>query len=240
MSSFRPRELIRSTAILSLFLCLTCILSSCNTPEPTPPAPAQSQSQPAPAPEPDPAPVPLTTEELEFFNSNSFFDNGGWGGINIRNQFLTSFYADPRNIDLFHLFYCGASQDERTQEETHEILSDIIAFVPFYPDAGCLIVTTQEMDQVLQEHLGLTLEETNKVGLDTLTYLPQRDLYFHFHGDTNYGHMVHFTAGDQLGDTVRLYYQDTFGLLSGASCVLTLQKTGDSYRFLSNMPLPSN
>lgn len=187
-----------------------------------------------------PVPQPLTADELDFFNNNSFFDNGTWNGMNIRNQFLTSFYDDPKDVNLFNLFYCGTGLEERTCGETQEILDDIIASVPFYPDAGCNIVTTDEMNRVLTEHLNLTLEESNKVGLETMSYLPQRDLYFHFHGDTNYGHMVHFTSGEQQGNTFYLYYRDTFGLLNFRNCVLTLQKEGDNYLFLSNQPLSTN
>lgn len=54
------------------------------------------------------------------------------------------------------------------------------------PDCGCTKITRQEMDAVLWEYTGLTLEETRQVGLKQFTYLPEYDAYYHFHGDTNY------------------------------------------------------
>ena len=187
------------------------------------------------------SPIPLTQEELDFFNTGDFFDHGdranGEGRMNIRNQFLSSFYDDPRDIDLFELFYCGTGQGARSAEEYQTILDAIIGSSPFDPECACNIVTTDEMNAVLTEHMGITLEETNKVGLEYMDYLPEYDAYYDFHGDTNYGLMVHFTSGQRIGNTIWLYYQDTFGLLDGASCVLTLYQDGDRYFFRANQPV---
>ena len=70
-----------------------------------------------------------------------------------------------------------------------------------------------------------------------MDYLSSHDVYYHFHGDTNYGTTPHFTSGQRLGDTIELYYQDTFGLLGYIPCVLTLHQDGDHYYFYSNQPL---
>ena len=54
---------------------------------------------------------PLSDEELAWFNGNEFFtnemDSGTVMQINIRNQFLSSTYETPEDINLFELFYCG-------------------------------------------------------------------------------------------------------------------------------------
>lgn len=185
----------------------------------------------------------LSQEELDFFNNGEFFDNGtrnpgASGKMNIRNQFLSSFYDNPRDIDLFDLFYCGSGQNDRSIAETQQILNAIIDSGAFYPETGCTTLTTAEINDVLNEHIGLTLEQTNKVGLEHMDYLPSHDVYYHFHGDTNYGSAPYFTGGKRLGDTIELYYQDTFGLLGYIPCVLTLIQTGeDEYRFYSNQPM---
>ena len=184
------------------------------------------------------SPAPLTQEELNFFNAGDFFDHGK-GGMNIRNQFLSSFYDAPQDINLFQLFYCGTGHSDRSIAETQKILSDIIASVPYYPDCGCTILTTDEMNKVLTEHLGLSLQETNKVGLDKFDYIAAHDAYYHFHGDTNYGLMPHFTSGQRSGNTIWLYYQDTFGLLHRSPCVLTLYQDGERYYFRANQPVSS-
>lgn len=185
--------------------------------------------------------TPLTQEELDFFNSSGFFDDGTRipgepGFMNIRNQFLSSFYDDPRNIDLFDLFYCGTGQNNRSIEEIQQIEKAIIDSGVYSPECGCTTLTTADMDEVLTQHMGLTLEETNKVGLEHMDYLPSHDVYYHFHGDTNYAPAHHFTSGQRLGNTIELYYQDTFGLLGFVPCVLTLQQEGDHYYFYSNQP----
>lgn len=180
--------------------------------------------------------VPLTQEELDFFNTGDFFDHGE-GGMNIRNQLLSSFYDDPRDIDLFDLFYCGTGQTTRTPAETQTILDAIISSVEFYPDCGCTIVTTDEMDAILTEHMGITSNESNKVGLDHFDYIADYDAYYYFHGDTNYGLMPYFTSGQRSGNTIWLYYQDTFGMLGHDPCVLTLYQEGDRYYFRANQSL---
>ena len=181
-------------------------------------------------------PVSLTQEELDFFNTGDFFDHGS-GGMNIRNQLLSSFYDDPRDIDLFQLFYCGTGQADRSIEEHQTILNAIIASGAFYPETACSIVTIEEMNAVLTEHLGITLEESSKIGLDGMDYLPEYNAYYHFHGDTNYGLMPHFTSSQRSGNTIWLYYQDTFGLLGGGPCVLTLYQEGERYYFRANQPI---
>ena len=78
------------------------------------------------------------------------------------------------------------------------------------PDCPATILTTAQMDAVLEEYLGLTLAETGQVGLEHFTYLPGFDVYFYYHGDTNYRGSVAFTGGERRGELVRLTYDDTF------------------------------
>src|SRR5699024_6504430 len=59
---------------------------------------------------------PLYDEELAWFNGNEFFtnemDNGTVVQVNIRNQFLSSTYETPEDINLFELFYCGDGTEQ--------------------------------------------------------------------------------------------------------------------------------
>ena len=135
---------------------------------------------------------PPTPEELAYFNDGSFFDNGtGNGGdaylhFSIRNMFLTSQYDTPQDIDLFELFYCGSAQPSTPMSQEERQLVIDRGYHGTAPPCGCTKITRQEMDAVLLEHTGLTLEETRQVGLEQFTYLPEYDAYYHFHGDTNY------------------------------------------------------
>ena len=175
---------------------------------------------------------PLSDEELAWFNGNEFFtnemDSGTVMQINIRNQFLSSTYETPEDINLFELFYCG---DGTEQGELSPELSAAIGAED--APSPATVLTTAQMDAVLEEYLGLTLAETNQVGLDNFTYLPEYDIYYYFHGDTNYRASVTFTSGERNGDLVRLIYDATF--LVDDLKEVTLREHGDSWRFVSNL-----
>ena len=173
---------------------------------------------------------PLSDEELAWFNGNEFFTNEMdlESGINIRNQFLSSTYAAPEDINLFELFYCG---DGTEQEELSPEISAAIGAED--APSPATVLTTAQMDAVLEEYLGLTLAETNQVGLDGFTYLPEYDIYYYFHGDANYRASVTFQSGERNGNLVRLTYNDTF--MGDGIKEVTLREHGDSWQFVSNL-----
>ena len=175
---------------------------------------------------------PLSEEELAWFNGNEFFtnemDSGTVVQINIRNQFLSSTYENPEDINLFELFYCGDGTEQG--ELSPEISAAIGAEDAPSP---ATVLTTAQMDAALEEYLGLTLAETNQVGLDGFTYLPEYDSYYHFHGDTNYRASVTFQSGERNGNLVRLTYNDTF--MGDGIKEVTLREHGDSWQFVSNL-----
>ena len=183
---------------------------------------------------------PLSDEELAWFNGNEFFTNEMdlESGINIRNQFLSSTYENPEDVDLFELFYCGDGAanyaDAPEGVDAAELEAAMLAAIGGEdPDCPATILTTARMDAVLEEYLGLTLDETNQVGLDNFTYLPEYDIYYYFHGDTNYRASVTFTSGERNGDLVRLIYDATF--LVDDLKEVTLREHGDSWQFVSNL-----
>ena len=176
--------------------------------------------------------IPLTAEELAYFNDGSFFDNGtGSGGnayinFSIRNQFLTSWYDHPADIDLYQLFYLGTGNPSSISEEERRLVIDR-GYGGADPDCGCTKITRQEMDAVLLEHTGLTLEETNLVGLGDFTYLPEYDAYYHFHGDTNYT-VPSFESGSRHDSILYLNYGDH------GACQLVLRAVDGGYQFIAN------
>lgn len=101
------------------------------------------------------------------------------------------------------------------------------------PDCPATILTTAQMDKVLEEYLGLTLAETGQVGLEHFTYLPDFDVYFYYHGDTNYRGSVTFTGGERRGELVRLAYDDTF--MGDGYKQVTLRERGEGWQFVSNL-----
>lgn len=94
---------------------------------------------------------------------------------------LTSSYRDPREIDLSKLFYNGLydasnviTEEERTAVSQENPLADHLDIIK---------ITRTQMDEVLQMLTGLTLDETDKVGLDQFVYLKDFDAYYLVHSD---------------------------------------------------------
>ncbi|NMA04444.1 MAG: peptidase M56, partial [Clostridiales bacterium] len=172
--------------------------------------------------------IPLTAEELEYFNGDEFF-NGEY--MNIRNQFLSSLYDVPEKIDLFNLFYCGSGLEETPTEAEK---AAIIAYNNWdmEPDCQCTKISRVNMDEVLTKYMGLTLADTKGAGLENFTYLEQYDAYYYYHGDTNYRMQILFSGGKREGDTIRLFYDDSF--TNEGEIILTLQERGNTYIFVSN------
>lgn len=177
---------------------------------------------------------PLTGDELAYFNEEFF--NSDAEGMHIHNQFLTSLYEQPEDIDLYELFYCGTGISE-TMTEVERVL------VGNFDSDGSLICPTDKLsldaiDTVLLENTGLTLDKTSKTGMEHFQYLPQYESYYHTHGDTNYFHSVRITAGERQGDTIRLYYPDDFSRYPDYDwlCVTLAVQEDGSLWFVSNLP----
>lgn len=182
--------------------------------------------------------VALNGEELAYFNEE-FFNNDTVNnevGVNIHNQFLTSLYERPEDIDLYELFYCGTGTGEVAGDEELPLVGN------FDAEGGQICPTDKlsvsAINSVLLENTGLALEQTNQIGLENFTYLEQYGAYYHTHGDTNYFHSVHIAAGEREGDVVRLYYPDSSAWYSGIDwlCVTLKAQPDGSYWFVSNQP----
>ena len=182
-----------------------------------------------PAPE-NTALYTLTGEELRWFNEE-FFNN-----LNsvqdytytIRNQFANpiNLYDRPEDIDLYELFYLEGSTPSDEELKT--------VFDSTWDDLPCAAykLTTAEIDAILTEYTGLTLEQANKDSL-TYEYRPEYDAYFWMHGDTNYCGDLTFTAGTRQGDIYKLYHHGYFD--GNRWCCVTLTKQADGgYWFRSN------
>lgn len=170
----------------------------------------------------------LTNEELREFT--------GWinQGSNYGNYgFLLSEYTRPEDVDLNQALYIGAGIDTTPlspEEETAYL--EITGEEEIYTD--CTRMTTDEINGVLEEKLGLSLNEmTQKL---TWVYLPDTDAWVWQHGDTNY---INFTcvSGRQTGE-----YTFELSCVPGdenympyPSSRLTLKKHGDGYQFVSNI-----
>ena len=210
----------RRTTALALTLALVLAAVTC----------AATFTAPAGA-EDDGSGAPLTGAELTYFAEEWF--NGD--DFNIRNQFLNSLYDRPEDIDLYNLFYCGSGLPETISDQE-------LAEEGNWAADGELICPLEKnsranMDAVLTQYAGLTVEETNQVGLEGFSYREEYDAWYHAHGDTNYYPQVDITAGRRQGDLIHLYYRETFRPDRGDWGCVTLRDLGDgNYWFVSNQP----
>lgn len=171
--------------------------------------------------------VRLTAAELEWFNTQ-FFNRDP--REHMQNQFLTSFYSTPSDIDLHSLFYNGMG-GELSVEETDLLRSMNAAFLSM----DIVKTTALQMDLVLQEYMGLSLEDTSQNGLDAFVYLPDQEAYYLAHGDTNWSTYT-MADGCRLADgTILLLYSLDFPIDGSEHAVVTLNPAGDgTYWFVSH------
>ena len=174
-------------------------------------------------------PRPLTGEELAYFNEEYF--NGD--DFNIRNQFLSSLYTSPEEINLFSLFYDGTGLPEEITDAERQAVANA-RYGGSDPGTDLIKISAANADAILEANTGLTLSETQRVDLDAFTYLPEYDAYYTFHGDSNYPGTVVFSAGEQEGDRIRLYCPDSrFGNPGGTNCLTLAVQPDGSYWFVS-------
>lgn len=173
---------------------------------------------------------PLTQEEIDWFNREFF--NGD--DFNIRNQFLSSVYENPEDIDLYALFYNGTGRPAAVKEAEERTLIDV-AYGGVAPDTDLTKIPRGDMDAVLREHMGFSLEDTKQVGIGAFCFLSAYDACYNYHGDTNYRPIVTIISGEREGDLVRLHYIDDF-YADGWKCVTLRQTEEGSYQFVSNLP----
>lgn len=167
----------------------------------------------------------LSEDEMSVFNSEFF--NGET--FNMNNMMLSSEYDKPEEIDLFQLFYngTGTAAGSVSEEET-VLLTELYEEAPYL---DIFKVTTDEMNAFLETKLGIPLEATQKAGLENFFYLEQYDSFYNVAGDTNFDWCT-VTSGVWGADN-ELILEYTKEYEGGAWCV-TLKKTGDGYRFVSN------
>lgn len=170
----------------------------------------------------------ISQEKMEWFENVFFNDDEN----KIVNFFLSSEYDSVVNIDLGDLFHNG----DNGLGGSGEMSDDEKALAINHFGLGNLDVSKagkEDMDAVLQKYAGLTLENTNKVGLERLFYVEATNTYYKVVGDTKYK-KCDITKGLVNEDgTITLRYCDALSSISDTYEV-TLKKVGDSYQFVSN------
>lgn len=94
------------------------------------------------------------------------------------NDALYSFYTKPADVDLFYLFYNGFKDESQSPTEQEEKLLDG-KLGQHWKEMDLIRLPVDKMDAVLTDLFGITLEETNGVGLSNFVYLEETDCYYH-------------------------------------------------------------
>ena len=102
----------------------------------------------------------LTAEELEEFQA--MFTPGSW-----YSQATTSSYTSPKDIDLHHLFYDGIGFSGLPYGHTYLTDRERAYLMSLDPESVMQYFRAprQVMDAVLKEYFGVSLAETNQMGL---------------------------------------------------------------------------
>ena len=171
----------------------------------------------------------LRGELLAFTNWIDNEDNYGNYG------FLLSEYSDPREADLNQIFYTGAGMETEPLGDSEEQEYLRITGLPEIT-TDITRLSTEQINGFLGKKLGLSLDEMTS-SLDWV-YLEDTDVWVHEHGDTNY---TPFTCVSGREIRKGVYELDCVpgGWESGYSSYLpsrlTLERSGDDYRVLSNV-----
>lgn len=167
----------------------------------------------------------LSEEEIALFNTEFF--NGETKNMN--NMLLSSEYSQPDEINLFQLFYNGVGGVlNEVSENELSMLTELCGDAPYL---DVVKITANEMDAFLQEKMGISLEETQKIGLDSFYYLEQYDSYYLIMGDSNFDWCTVTSGTWESNNKLMLKYEKEY---EGGQWVVTLQKTDDGYLFISN------
>ena len=140
----------------------------------------------------------------------------------------------PENIDWNVLFYNGTGDEDEPLTADEQYYLEQMGF-PMELDIVRL--SPKKMDEIAQQYFGVTLDSSNQVGLDNLTFFPQTGCYYRYVSDTM--SMSDFTIYEgyilENGD-IRLYYTDN--ILQWKLVITLRSKISDGetgYYIISNL-----
>ena len=164
----------------------------------------------------------LTDEELKWFNERFFNDEEG----KIKNYFLNKAFADVKDINIYYLFEDEPIEDALSAEEEKALKKTSIDM-----ELDIHKIPIEYMDATLRTYANLTLEETNKVGQDSLVYLNDFDAYYLSKGDYCYEEYTMVSGQKNEEGIVKLQYEHLFeGMYE-----VTLMTHPNGYYFVSNL-----
>ena len=174
----------------------------------------------------------LTEEELANFAQMFSLEHTYEGDYWWYNMALTSEYDRPENLDLYSFFYNGFIDEVAGPEELERLEQEGL-----WMELDIQKNPVQKMDQVLKTYFGLSLEQTNGVGLDGMIYLAETDSYYKCAGDFWCGEGAVFSRGHRTEDgRVVLYYQNYLDEEWVITLVEASEESEMPYYVFSHMP----
>lgn len=180
---------------------------------------------------------PLSEEEIRFFNEEFFAPETNYPGRWVRNNILYSEFSTPSQVDIEAMFYVENGAEDISKEE-HAYLKEQGAM-----DLDTSKFETSYINELMQTYLGISLEESEKKGLERFFYYAEKDAYYLVHSDA----MVVFVQVEEgrknEDGTITLVYRkslESMQSLSGEQIQelplyqVKLMKTETGYQFLSN------
>ena len=201
-----------------------------HTTVPTQPTTAPTQPTTVPT-QPTTVPTqPDTSEEmLNVFNA-LFGNPGSW-----YSKALAFTYSDPTQIKLELLFYLGfEGESQKPTDAEWELLKEHSGF---YIEMALMRLPVDEMNRVLAELYGITLDDVDEAGFENLVYLESTNCYYHMKTDALFVEGFNAVAVENMKDgSIRVTYtQDSW--TGEAAYAVTLMPDGDGYKILSNIRL---
>ena len=181
--------------------------------------------------------VPLTAAEVEQYNKTFepllYDEQGNPISLNPINQFLTSYYDRPEDINLAEFLRYFPSDGAVTDITEFEALKTSENW-PFGADmtmAGMPVpihkFSASTVNEALKEYMGITLDDLSGVGMDELIYLKDYDAYYNFTSDAGFVSFT-YTSGERQGDVEHLFSETE---------TLTLKIQGDGFWIVSHQLL---
>lgn len=219
-----PWGMIASAACLCLVIAGVVFLRGAGllTPENPSTLPPETTLSTVP---PTTAPIetgPSVQEQLE----ELFSDEGSW-----YNMALSSLYSTPKDLDLRAFF--GRGFPEETAELTDEEWAQLET-AGFDRRADTLRLPLSEMNGVLNAYFGITLDDTNFVGMEDMVYLENTGCYYLTRTDTATVQDIKILSMESIGIGYCVAYEVSSPNTDASPRLLVLQRNGSSFRIGSH------
>lgn len=227
----------RTLMILTVFALLVCMCACQTTPASNTGDPTQTTTQPTQTQKPtDPAPTetlptqPTDPRIAEFQNLLTWSSEK-----HFYNDALTSVYDNPADVDLQMLFYDGFKDESQSPTEQElELLEGKMG--QYWKEMDLIRLPADKIDAVLKELFGITLDETNGIGLDRLVYLEETDCYYMAHSGTYGADLIVSNVVEQDDGSIAVNYSYYLG-----DFLVRVKPTENGvYQILSNSILSAN